>query len=82
MQCKIFFVSKSGSEDCKVIRRALARHESVNRRTKSFDCMSGKFRHDLLLLKNHFLVVVSIAQVAIEHGDALPKGSSPHELRR
>ena len=79
-QCKRFFVPKNGSKGNKVIRRILARHENVNRRIKSFDCMAGKFRHDLLLHNVHFLAVVNIVQIAIECGDALPKVSSVHKL--
>ena len=79
-QCKRFFVPKNGSKDNKVIRRVLARHENVNRRIKSFDCMVGKFRHDLLLHNIYFLAVVNIVQIAIECGDALPKVSSACKL--
>ena len=80
-QCKRFFMPKSGGKDNKVIRRILARHENVNRRTKSFDCVAGKFRHDFLLHNMCFLAVVNIVQIAIECGDALPKVSSVRKLQ-
>ena len=71
---------KNRSKDNKVIRRILARHENVNQRIKSFDCMAGKFRHDLLLYNIYFLAVIKIVQIAIECGDALPKVSSMYKL--
>ena len=78
-QCKRFFMPKNGVKDDKAIRRILARHENVNRRIKSFDCMAGKFRHDLLLHNIYFLAVVNIVQIAIECVDALPKVFSARE---
>ena len=79
-QCKRFFIPKNGGKDNKVIRRILARHENVNRRIKSFDCVAGKFRHDLLLHSTCFLAVVDVAQIAIECRGKLPGVSSTRKF--
>ena len=79
-QCKRFFAPKNGNKDNKLIKNILARHENVNRRVKSFDSMSGRFRHDLLLHNICFLAVVNIVQISIENGDALPEVSSIYKF--
>ena len=78
--CERFFAPKNGNKHNKLIKRVLARHENVNRRVKSFDCMSGRFRHDLFLHNIYFLAVVNIAQISIENGDKLPEVSSVYKL--
>ena len=67
---------KNGNRGNKKIKAILARHENVNRRIKSFDCMSGVFRHDLALHHVYFYAIVNIVQIAIENGEKLPEVSS------
>ena len=79
-QCERFFAPKNGNKHNKLIKRALARHENVNRRVKSFDCMSGRLRHDLFLHNICFLAVANIAQISIKNRDKLPEVSSVCKL--
>ena len=54
-------------------KKILARYENVNRRVKTFDCVSGIFRNDLILHLDYFCAPVSIAQISIEDSDELPE---------
>ena len=68
-----FYVCENNDPCNKRIKQILARHENVNRRVKTFDCMSGVFRHDLSLHRDYFYAVVNIVQISIENGDKLPE---------
>ena len=70
-----FICVKNGQATNKRIKKILARHENVNRRIKSFDCLSGTFRHELYLHHVFFNAVVNIVQLGIENGEALPEVS-------
>ena len=70
-----FICAKNGQSTNKRIKKILARHENVNRRIKSFDCLSGTFRHELCLHHVFFNAVVNIAQIGIENGEVLPEVS-------
>jgi len=50
----------------------MARYENVNRRVKSFACLSETFHYDLSLHYVFFQVVINIVQVSIEEEDKLP----------
>ena len=69
---RCFVQAKTGSLRHKRRQNMLARHENVNRRVKSFDSLSGAFRHDVS--KHHvcFHAVVNIVQIAIETCDERP----------
>ena len=78
--CKRFFVPKTNYHLNGRIKQILARHENVNRRIKSFDCMSEMLRHDLSLHHVYFHAVVNIVQIAIENGEKLPDVSPAYKL--
>lgn len=47
---------------------ARARHETVNRRFKEWQCLQQRFRHNINLHRSVFTAVANIVQIAIEHG--------------
>ena len=75
-----FICAKNGQATNKRIKKILARHENVNRRIKSFDCLSGTFRHELYLHHVFFNAVVNIVQLGIENGEVLPEVSKQMHL--
>ena len=63
-----FAQAKSGLVHCKGRKNIIDRHQNYNHRVKSFDSLSGTFRHDVL--KHHILhTVATIVQIDIETGD-------------
>ena len=68
-----YFCNPSGTGYVsKYMKKVLARHENVNRRIKSFECLSGTFRHDVSLHHVFFHAVANIVQLSIECGEKLP----------
>ena len=51
--------------------RALKRHEHFNGMTKTFECLSGRFRHSDARFANCFESVCVICQYQLEHGSPL-----------
>ena len=50
---------------------ARARHETVNRRFKSFQILQQRFRHDLLLHSTIFRAIANIIQISLVNGHGL-----------
>ena len=68
-----YFCNPSGTGYVsKYMKKVLARHENVNRRIKSFECLSGTFRHNVFLHHDFFHAVANIVQLSIECGEKLP----------
>ncbi|KAK4027025.1 hypothetical protein OUZ56_016043 [Daphnia magna] len=65
-----FFDFPNGNNDGKK-KQVLARHETLNRRLKQFDCLQQRFRHDLYLHPLYFHSVVNLTQMMIDHGETL-----------
>ena len=60
------------SEDVREFKsRVLSRHETFNGKVKNYDCLSGRFRHDLKKHKLCFDSVVLIGQYQMDHGSPL-----------
>ena len=64
--------AKGGSVYHKGLQNMLARHENVNRRIKSFDCLSRTFRQDVSKNSICFHAVCNLVQIAIVSGENLP----------
>lgn len=60
------YVSRS---DRRAKRNARARHETVNKRLKDFNCLALVFRHDRTFHRSCFLAVAVITQLSFENGD-------------
>ena len=55
-----------------VRNRVRARHETINRRMKVFNCLAQKFHHsDLGKHQDCFRAVAAIVQYALEHGEQI-----------
>lgn len=52
-------------------RRLMSRHETVNKRIKQFNVLSGAFRHDLTKHRLCFYSVVNITQLIIKYEEPL-----------
>jgi len=48
-----------------------ARHETVNKRFKQFECLNRLFRHDINKHQDFFTAVAVVAQIAITNGEEL-----------
>ena len=70
---RLVLVFVTHEERPKRIKQTLVRHENVNRRVKTFDCVPGAFRNDLSLHRDYFCAAVKIVQISIENGDELPE---------
>lgn len=55
--------------DCIAKHQALARHETIHRRLKTFNVLGSKFRHDLTLHKIIHQACTALIQLSIEHGE-------------
>ena len=59
-------------ENCPVARRqsalVRARHETVNKRFKQFECLKRVYRHDLEQHTDVFRACAVITQLAVKHG--------------
>ena len=55
--------------DCIAKHQALARHETIHRRLKTFSCLGNKFRHCLSLHKIIHQACTALVQLSIEHGE-------------
>ena len=51
----------------KMMGKARARHETINRRLKEFSCLHNKWRHDLLLHFRTFWICANLVQFKIEY---------------
>ena len=49
----------------------MARHETLNRRLKQFNCLQYKFSHELYLHPLYFNAVVNLTEIMLEHGEPL-----------
>ena len=67
-----YFMHAKGGRHRKGMQNMLARHENVNRRIKSFDCLSGTFRQDVSKHSMCFHAVCNLIQIAIASGEKLP----------
>ena len=70
---KYFIFPEKGQKYNNVaLKRIMARHENVNRRIKTFSCLSDTFRHDLSLHHIFFQAVINVIQIAMKNGNKLP----------
>ena len=76
-----FMHPKAGFKFNMRLKQIIARHENINRRVKSFACLSEIFCYDLSLYYVFFQVVINIVQVSIEEGDKLPNIISQGKVR-
>jgi len=69
------YVSTPNNLDSKDVKkfksRALKRHETFNGMTKTFDCLSGRFRHNVKRFATCFEAVCVVCQYQLEHGNPL-----------
>ena len=63
--------AKGGSVHHKGLQNMLARHENVNRRIKSFDCLSGSFQQYVSKHSMNFHAVCNLVQIVITFSDNL-----------
>jgi DDE superfamily endonuclease len=83
--CSLDFVSTRNSLDCPAVKtlkkRALARHETFNKRLKDFKCLAERFRHGKAKFKVAFEACVVMAQINMDLGaplfDTLCAGCNP-----
>lgn len=59
----------NSSEDYKAKKRVRARHETVNRRFKFFNCLHNTYRHDFGTHAYCFMAVVVLVQLSFENGE-------------
>ena len=71
----IDFFSTRNSLDCPAVKtfkkRALARHETFNKRLKDFNCLSDRFRHGKKKFIRAFRACVVITQINMDLGAPL-----------
>jgi hypothetical protein len=65
-----YFYYPNGENDQKK-KEIMARHETLNRRLKQFNCLQYKFRHELYLHPLYFNAVVNLTEIMLEHGEPL-----------
>lgn len=65
-----YFDYPNGENDQKK-KEIMARHETLNRRLKQFNCLQYKFRHELYLHPLYFNAVVNLTEIMLEHGEPL-----------
>ena len=54
-----------------MLKRIMARHEVVNQRIRSFQCMRQMFRHGLEKHKICFQAVIKLVQIKLQNGEPL-----------
>ena len=69
---RYFMHAKGGSLCRKGVQNMLARHENVNRRIKSFDCLPGTFRQDVSKHSMCFRATCNLVQIAIASSGIFP----------
>ena len=55
--------------DRRAMKKALARHETVNKRLKQFKCLKQQFRHPLRKHKDCFIAAAVVTQVSFNRGE-------------
>lgn len=66
---KKFFITERYASCFPNMKKILARHETINRRLKSWNVLSQRFRHSLHLHPKCFHAIVNLTQIAIENGE-------------